>query len=55
MMPGSNYPRRINPILHIAKGDNQVRIPVNEIKRGVYILKINWDGMTIKRKFVITR
>ena len=39
----------------LTKGNNQVRIPVNDIRPGMYFLRINKDALNLIRKFVIAR
>jgi len=39
----------------ITKGYNQVKIAINDIKEGMYLLRINKGDLSIIRKFVIAR
>jgi len=41
--------------INIANGHNQVKIPVKDIRPGMYILKINNDGLSLIKRFVIAR
>jgi hypothetical protein len=41
--------------IKITKGYNQVKISVNDIRQGIYLLSINKGELNIIRKFVITR
>jgi hypothetical protein len=41
--------------IKINKGYNQVRIPVTDIKPGIYLLRINKGELNMIRKFVIAR
>lgn len=41
--------------VNIAKGYNQFKIPVKDIRPGMYILKINKDELTLIKRFVIAR
>jgi hypothetical protein len=39
----------------VANGYNEVKIPINDIKSGIYVLKINREGVRLIRRFVIAR
>jgi hypothetical protein len=41
--------------INVAKGYNQVKIRVNDIRAGMYLLKINKGDLSITKKFVIAR
>jgi hypothetical protein len=41
--------------VNITKGYNQVKIPVKDVRAGMYILKINKDGLNLIKRFVIAR
>ena len=41
--------------IKITKGNNQVKIAVNDIKEGMYLLRINKGELNMTRKFVIAR
>jgi hypothetical protein len=43
------------PAVSIVNGYNQVKIPVKDIRPGMYILKINKDGLNLTKRFVIAR
>lgn len=42
-------------VIKITKGYNQVKIAVNDIKQGMYLLRINKGELNMLRKFVIAR
>jgi len=39
-------------VVTIIKGYNQVKIPVSEVKSGIYLLRISKDELNIIRRFV---
>ena len=39
--------------VNITRGNNQIRIPVNDLRPGVYLLRINKGELSMIRKFVI--
>ena len=41
--------------IKVIKGYNQVKIAINDIKEGMYLLRINKGELSIIRKFVIAR
>jgi hypothetical protein len=43
------------PAIKIVKGYNQVKVAVNDIKQGMYLLKINKGELNMVRRFVIAR
>src|SRR4030095_6784269 len=41
--------------VNIAKGINELQIPLHDVKPGMYILKINKEGLNIMRKLAIAK
>jgi len=39
----------------VADGYNEIKIPINDIKQGMYVIKINREGLSMIKTLVIAR